>query len=215
MTTHDIELPEPKYPGTKADIPNAIPDLYTADQVRAAIEADLKRRGVPVCTCKTNALGVVHRTDGPCFHYDPHPAEPSGASKLHKDSCGAQNENQAPQTAEPVNTDSAGYTLGPISDGGMDPRNEQAEPVKNGGLLRTFVDEAKRVGIDRLDLAHIYDEPVKVPSDEEVLKIAIDSGLAFRDSTGEVLCAWREDADISEYLVENARALLARYGSKS
>lgn len=56
-------------------------------------------------------------------------------------------------------------------------------------------------------------EPVKVPSDEEVLKIAIDSGLAFRDSTGEVLCAWREDADISEYLVENARALLARYGN--
>jgi hypothetical protein len=30
----------------------------------------------PVCTCKTNAGGVVHRTDGPCFHYDPQPDEP-------------------------------------------------------------------------------------------------------------------------------------------
>lgn len=48
MSTHDIKLPEPKYPGTKADIPNAIPDLYTADQLRAAIEADRKHRGEPV-----------------------------------------------------------------------------------------------------------------------------------------------------------------------
>jgi len=49
MNTHDkIELPEPKYPGTKANIPNAIPDLYTADQVRAAIEADRKRHYRPI-----------------------------------------------------------------------------------------------------------------------------------------------------------------------
>lgn len=54
---------------------------------------------------------------------------------------------------------------------------------------------------------------MKVPSDEEVLKIAIDSGLASRDSMGDVVCAWREDADISEYLVENARALLTKYGT--
>jgi hypothetical protein len=44
MNTHDTELPEPKYPGTKADIPNAIPDLYTADQLRAAIKADRQQR---------------------------------------------------------------------------------------------------------------------------------------------------------------------------
>lgn len=65
-----------------------------------------------------------------------------------------------------------------------------------------------------LDGAHVAQqpaEPVNVPSNAEVLKIAIDSGLASRDGMGDVVCAWREDADISKYLVENARALLAKY----
>ena len=38
---------------------------------------------------------------------------------------------QPAASAGPVKTDSVGYTLGPISDGGMDPRNEQpTKPVK-------------------------------------------------------------------------------------
>lgn len=80
-----------------------------------------------------------------------------------------------------------------------DAAQQPAEPLKG------------QTGKTVLQSNQSLNEPVKMPSDEEVLKIAIDSGLAFRDSTGDVVCAWREDADISEYLVENARALLARY----
>lgn len=46
--------------------------------------------------------------------------------------------NEAPQPAEPVKTDSAGYTHGPSSDGGMDPRDRTAlnDPIETA--IRRF-----------------------------------------------------------------------------
>lgn len=62
-----IELPEPKYPAAKADTdtPNAIPNLYTAGQVIAAIEADRKRFAELFMDLSRYAAGMYERDDDP------------------------------------------------------------------------------------------------------------------------------------------------------
>lgn len=112
----------------------------------------------------------------------------------------------APQPAEPVRSEPVCYAN--INKQGDVTRTSK----KRDGWAKTPLYLAPQPDAPTVNESLTVAEPVKMPSDEEVLKIAIDSGLAFRDSTGEVLCAWREDADISKYLVENARALLTRYG---
>lgn len=103
MNTHDIELPEPKYPGTKADIPNAIPDLYTADQLRAAIEADRKHSGESVAyhPCTPILIEGLKRLPG--------------GSAILAEWDKSRSKVDAPQPAVPVRGEPvAGYTMVPV-----------------------------------------------------------------------------------------------------
>lgn len=128
----------------------------------------------------------------------PQPAEPESVTKRWQDGDDSNMVSRVEAPADPVKLPSD------------DERAAQGLPPYNPRLPTD--EEMKRLTENgRKAWGKDDTEPVKVPSDAEVLDIAIASGLAFRDSTGDVLCAWREDADISEYLVENARALLARY----
>lgn len=133
------------------------------------------------------------------------------------------------RTALPVSFTEEGYQrLNSIPDGAMlYAAPQSAEPVKvpsDEEFIREIIGASQfapaehYVGVEKRVRAILSKyaapqpaEPVKIPNDAEMLDIAIASGLAFRDSSGEVLCAWREDADISAYLLKNAHALLASY----
>lgn len=68
-----------------------------------------------------------------------------------------------------------------------------AEPVKEGVLLKEFITAAERDGVERLGLAHIYADPEKEPSDEQILEL------------------WGDDYRPDDAVIF-ARALLASYG---
>lgn len=55
--------------------------------------------------------------------------------------------------------------------------------------------------------------PQEAPSDEEIIGIAVAQSLVCRDH-GDIVSAWREDAEIRQYVLGFARAILQRYGSQ-
>lgn len=101
---------------------------------------DAPQPAEPVCTCKTHALGVVHRTDGPCFHYEPKPAEPVAYLDLG---------------------------VGGYMDVGTDLTDEQLAALPKGRHMLAIVGTYGVDGYTEADPQPA--EPVKVPSDKDLL----------------------------------------------
>ena len=191
--------------------------------VSAAIEADRKRRGEPVCTCKTNALGVVHRTDGPCFHYDPQPAEPvqcptcgthevSLERTCHNSTCSAYGvaatvyEGWKTPPADPVKVPSdAESWLEEAIDEVVVAALEEGMCGKAMGDT-PLTDSAKAGAMQRIRaLLARYGRPrtpEKLPTNAQIREVFLANGFTIKPGHD----------DLKPYVYEAARELLRRYG---
>lgn len=179
--------------------------------IRAAVEADHKRRGEPVAfeiRYKSTAPASVELTPYPAqaeeargLGFEVHelvrrddaqpPVEPCVAPTLHNADSGAQNEDQAPQPAEPVHP---GYKA--AFDALRYYVDASDKELAERGITR---DEALRLArVEEFKLSQLA-EPVKVPSDS-----AIMAKWASTPNTG----------DMRIDLLVFARALLACYGAQ-
>jgi len=139
---HEREL---RIGGHKHDEPNAIERFNAA--VQRLIDGHSQRRGEPVAFAQDGNLfwhgdHRAWREFSGELYLTPQPAEPAFRTPDCPE-CGCVQDGQclcspSSQPAEPVTTDSAGYTLGPISDGGMDPRDRTTlnDPIETS--IRRF-----------------------------------------------------------------------------
>lgn len=156
------------------------------------------------------------------------PAEPSGASNLHKDSCGAQNENQAPQPTEPVRSsgaDGIDYDKPQI---GSTWRHYNGNLYTVEGFTNENTERPEKYPVTILyrgENGHVWSRPlsrwidsmsfVKVnpvttrPSmtDEQILELAQEKDL-LAPYKKEYPSKWQEGICLKDIVLDFARALL-------